>query len=199
MIVADGSAGGAVSSTYALTVLKTLQANVCARFFRIICSAFVSGTTTGTMLFSTMPIDSLYIGQAGTWTVQPGNTANTTAWLQSRRPSTAGGNTPFWLDNLAGTVTAIKASAGQLYNIQVSNTQAATACYIQLFNTATGSVTLGTTSPVSEYFVPASTTIQIPYGDIGNAYGTAISIASTTTDKGATGSASGVIVSGSFN
>lgn len=92
--------------------------------------------------------------------------------------------------DLAGTVQAIKASAGALYAVQVVNNQAATA-FIQIFDVAAGSVTLGTTNPDFEFQVPANQSVQIMLYD-GLPCGTAISVASTTTEKGASGSAAGV-------
>src|SRR5438270_50397 len=50
--------------------------------------------------------------QSGTWTMQPGNTANTTAWLTQRPASSASVIT-------TATTTAVKATSGTLRRIVV--------------------------------------------------------------------------------
>jgi hypothetical protein len=91
--------------------------------------------------------------QSGTWTVQPGNTANTTAWLTSQTPATSGGLTIKHLVSAATTnLTNVKASAGQLYGWCIFNTNAAVR-YVKLHNTA-GTPTAGT-AIVQTIAVPA--------------------------------------------
>lgn len=114
-------------------------------------------------------------------------------------PTPSGGATQFFFRNLNATVQSIKASAGTLYGLQISNTQAATACVVQVFNTASGGVTLGTTAPVMEIYVPGPGTVVVPIPPHGIAFGTALSIASTTTEFGSSGSAAGVVVSAQYN
>src|SRR5262249_19843122 len=92
----------------------------------------------------------------------------------------------------AATVTAVKGSAGVLYAIQVVNNQGATA-FIQIWDVASGSVVVGTTNPDLEFQVAANSDKQLMFYD-GVPFGTAISLASTTTEKGASGSAAGVQV-----
>lgn len=76
------------------------------------------------------------VSQSGTWTVQPGNTPNTTAWLVSNVPTTAGGSTDYHLVTAATTNAAnIKASAGQVYAVSVYN-NAGYPIYVKLHNTA---------------------------------------------------------------
>ncbi len=84
-----------------------------------------------------------------------------------------------------GTATSIKASAGQLYGYHLFNTTAAVA-YVQIFNVASGSVTLGTTTPDISIGIPASGGVTVNF-DKGIAFGTAISYACTTTRTGSTG------------
>lgn len=54
------------------------------RFFRLNVTGIVSGTTAGIVELFTIPSSTISAAiaasQSGTWTVQPGNTANTTAW-----------------------------------------------------------------------------------------------------------------------
>lgn len=94
--------------------------------------------------------------------------------------------------NLDETVTAIKASAGTLYALTVVNAQSAKA-FVQIFDAATGSVTLGTTSPDWEIEVPANDMRMLEIPAFGFPFGTAISIASTTAEKGSAGSSDGVM------
>jgi hypothetical protein len=91
------------------------------------------------------------------------------------------------------TVTAVKSSAGNIYGIQVLNGSAA-ACFVQIFDVATGSVTLGTTVPDMQVRVAANSYATIPVPAVGIEFGTAISIASTTGASGDTASAAGVDV-----
>lgn len=136
--------------------------------------------------------------QSGTWTVQPGNTANTTAWKVDgsavtqpvrQAPGTTGGCSVA-TGSIGATATAVKASAGQLYGLSIFNSNTSPV-YMQFFNTAVGSVTLGTTAPVKSIGIPAGAALV---RDIGNgiAFSTAITIAFTTTRAGATGPAATV-------
>lgn len=87
--------------------------------------------------------------------------------------------------SVGATATAIKASAGQLYGYHLFNTTAAVA-YVQIFNVAAASVTLGTTAPTFSIGIPASGGVTVNF-DKGIAFGTAISFACTTTRTGSSG------------
>lgn len=94
---------------------------------------------------------------------------------------TAGGATPYKLNSAASTnATSLKASAGQVYNIMCTNTNAA-ARYLKLYNKAS-SPTVGTDTPVQVYAIPGNTagagfTISFPVGLI---FTTGIAFATTT-------------------
>jgi len=62
-----------------------------ARYFRLNVTGISAGTTAGTIVFSTLPgaLQTLDVQQSGTWTVQPGNTANTTPWLVQSNQQTS--------------------------------------------------------------------------------------------------------------
>ncbi len=90
-----------------------------------------------------------------------------------------------------GALQYVKATPGTLYGVQIINTTAATQ-WVQLFDLATGSVTLGTTSPFLEVQVPASSMVQLQLPAIGVAFTTAICWASTTAERGSTTSPAGV-------
>ena len=104
-------------------------------------------------------------------------------------PATSGG-----LSVVSGTIgataTAIKASAGQLYGWYLFNSNA-TIVYCQIFNIASGSVSLGSSTPALSFGIPAGAAANI-LGAIGIAFGTAMSFAFTTTRSGSTGPASTV-------
>lgn len=92
---------------------------------------------------------------------------------------------------LANAVTAIKTTGGRLKALQVCNNQGA-AAYIQIFDVASGSVILGTTTPDWEGLVAATSQKEFAWPGKGLPFSTAISICATTTSKGATGSNAGV-------
>ena len=78
------------------------------------------------------------------------------------------------------TAVAVKASSGTVYMIEVDNTANAAITYVKLWDTAQGSVTVGTTAPVMIIPVAASAkiTLAVP---TGIAFATAITVASVTT------------------
>lgn len=127
--------------------------------------------------------------QSGTWTVQPGNTANTTAWLVSPRPATSGGLSIFRSIDLDETEEEIKATAGQLYGYYFANTNAA-ARYLKFYNATAANVTVGTTTPVLTFYLPPTTAGHVEFSH-GIAFSTAITAAATTgvadNDTGAPG------------
>lgn len=121
------------------------------------------------------------VSQSGTWTVQPGNTANTTAWLVSARPATSGGHSIYRLISAATTNAAsIKGSAGQVYGAIITNTNAAVR-YVKLYNKATAP-TVGTDIPVMTLAIPGNTAGagMVFSFENGIAFGTGIGSATTT-------------------
>ena len=72
--------------------------------------------------------------------------------------------------------TVVKATAGRLYSISVGNAQASIV-YLKLYNAA--SVTLGTTSPIQNIMIPASSTVTLPINDYGLFFSTGICFAVT--------------------
>lgn len=104
-------------------------------------------------------------------------------WV-SLAPAIANGESMFLANAMSTTVKAVKASAGQLYSYHCYN-PAAAATYIQIFNTASGSVVLGTTTPVLSLGIPAGGAGNLEWPN-GLAFSTAISAAATTTATGLT-------------
>lgn len=101
-------------------------------------------------------------------------------------PNAANGGSLHTTRGLVGTATAVKASAGVLYGLVVTNNHSS-ACFLQVFNVAAGSVTPGTTAPDLEIYVPATTTLSINLGPHGLTCGTAISMLASTARGGGTG------------
>lgn len=91
--------------------------------------------------------------QGGTWTVQPGNTPNTSAWLTQRPASSAA------VISTAAT-TAVKATSGTLRRITVT-TEVASAT-IKLFDLASASCT-GTPSTNAKAVLTLPATISNPF------------------------------------
>jgi len=100
---------------------------------------------------------------------------------------TSGGTTFFHDADLDETKVEVKATAGQLYWFHVMN-MSAVPLYLQIFDLAAASVTVGTTVPGMEFIIPTLATtngagfvLAIPNGI---AMGTGITIACTTDSEG---------------
>lgn len=158
----------------------------------------VSGTfwqaTQPVSLASTTITGTVAVTESGTWTVQPGNTANTTPWLSTNVPPTSGSQG--WSFNyqsaLAATKVQIKATAGTFGGyIMLTNPNTAET-YLQVFNKASASVTVGTTAPDFVLRIPglatASGTGVAANLELVNgvAMSTGITVAATTTATGST-------------
>ncbi len=73
--------------------------------------------------------------------------------------------------------TSIKASAGTVYNVLVSNTGASTR-YVKLYNKASAP-TVGTDIPVITISIPTNGTVQAEFGALGYRFATGIALAIT--------------------
>jgi hypothetical protein len=104
---------------------------------------------------------------------------------------------PYLDTALSSTVQSIKSSAGKLLQLNFYNPNASIV-WAQLFNVASGSVTLGTTTPVLSFPLPAEGWYDVPLPPSGMAFSTAISIAATTTAEGSSAPASAINVNGGF-
>lgn len=94
---------------------------------------------------------------------------------------------------LTNTAVAVKASAGNLYGLNCYNAGNATA-YLQLFDVASGSVTLGTTVPKLSFWVPANGSFDKEFDSEEKiAFLTAITVAATTTATGSSAPATGIL------
>jgi hypothetical protein len=111
---------------------------------------------------------------------------------------TAGGWTPLKLAALSNTAVAIKASAGQLGKVYCSNADATHWAYFQVFNVASGSVTVGTTASVP-YGIPPASSSGFTMGPVGDQYSTAISAAATSTATNGTAPTTAIDCTVSYN
>lgn len=150
--------------------------------------------TSGELQVDVLTMPTTAVSQSGTWTVQPGNTQNTTAWLTTPVPATSGGLSIFRTLDLDETEEEVKASAGQVYGCWFTNTATATR-WLKFYNATAANVTVGTTTPVITLGLPGNTSDDIAGvlmgGAHGIAFGTAITVAVTTgvadNDTGAPG------------
>jgi hypothetical protein len=113
--------------------------------------------------------------------------------------STAGGTSTYAAAGgtgnalLSTTVTAVKASAGNLYGVSFDNSAGTQKVYVQFFDVAAGSVTLGTTVPKFSLVVPAGGYRDNDFGPEEKVtFATAISVAATTTATGLTAPTTGL-------
>lgn len=111
---------------------------------------------------------------------------------------TANGWTPLKLAALTNTAVAIKASAGQLGKLYCYNPNA-TVAYIQVYNVASGSVTVGTTAALQSYGIPPTSASGFVSALVGDQYGTAMSVAATTTAGGGTAPSTAIDCDVSYN
>lgn len=111
------------------------------------------------------------------------------------------GTTGGWSSTMTAaltSVTAIKASPGQVGELYCYNPNSI-AAFVQVFNTASGSVTLGTTVPLRSYGIPPTAAGGVAMNVIGIQFSTAISYAATTTATGASLVSTGLTCNVSFN
>lgn len=100
------------------------------------------------------------------------------------------------------TVTAMKASAGYVYWLEVSNIDAVD-YFIQFFDLAVGDVTLGTTTPAISFLIPAGDgSTRGAFDRVFNPkmqFRTAITYAITTTVTGSTGPTTALVLNAGMN
>ena len=125
--------------------------------------------------------DGVDIGDVDVATIAAG--ANIIGDVGISGARTSGGTSFFYDNDLDETKIEVKATAGQIYWMHAINKRT-TPLYLQVFNKAAASVTVGTTVPDMEFIIPsqgdangAGFTLAIPNGI---AMGTGITVACTT-------------------
>lgn len=96
--------------------------------------------------------------------------------------STTGGASTLFDADGDNTAQACKTSAGSLYGLHIINSNVADA-YLQLFDLAVASVTVGTTTPKQSYIVPAQGAVEMVFS-VPLEFLTAITYSCTTTPTG---------------
>ena len=135
------------------------------------------GTASGSIRVE-LPTDGTGVvnaAESGTWTVQPGNTANTTAWLVKHQAGT-----PVLENALSTTVQTVTGSAGILDAYFCWNPNASVE-YVQIFDIS-GTVTLGTSTPKWSIGIPPTSGGNLSQMAIN--FANAIKVAATTTATG---------------
>jgi hypothetical protein len=123
----------------------------------------ISGTVpvSGTFWQATQPVSgTVNAAQSGTWTVQPGNTANTTAWKVDGSAVTQPVSGTFWqaTQPVSGTVSANASQTGT-WTVQPGNTANTTAWKVDgsaVTQPVSGTVGISGTVPVSGTFWQAT-------------------------------------------
>lgn len=136
--------------------------------------------------------NKMQASQAGTWTVMPGNTANTTPWLMNVSPSTSFGYSSIHqAKNTAGNtlLASVKASAGNINFVTISNAHASAPYFLKIYNKASAP-TLASDVPSLIFRVPPATIVTIPCRNLrlttGIAYAVTGGVADTDTTAIAT-------------
>ena len=153
-----------------------------------VVAALPAGTNAIGKLAANSGVD---IGDVDVTSISAGTNAIGNVGLIGR---TTGGLTIFRSIDLDESEEEVKATAGQVFTITAFNRTAAP-LYLKLYNATAANVTVGTTTPVMTFLVPANADSDgagfIHTTDIGYAFGTAISAAVTTgvadNDMGAPG------------
>jgi hypothetical protein len=167
----------------------------------------VSNDSTGQVAISGTPpvnlaqVNGVALGSPSAYGTSPGavNVPGVNAFVTnpisaSITPSTSStvALTPFHVIGSTSTFNTVKGSAGNLYGGQIFNPNN-TPCYLVFYNSA--APTIGTTSPVYVWGIQAGVTQTFSAGPLALAnFSTAITIAGTTTDGGATVCSTGMSV-----
>lgn len=134
-------------------------------------------STIGTVTTITNPVAAT---QSGTWTVQPGNTANTTPWLVTNSINNA--NAAHTECSALCANLVVKASAGYLYdfNIAADSTLSAAAWWVMIYD-ATAAPGDGAVTPAKCYALPSGSTSFTGAFSQGMKASTGITIGVSTT------------------
>lgn len=109
-----------------------------------------------------------------------------------------GGNqiVPFFDSDGDNTAQAVRTTSGYLHFLEVSNPNG-TDAFIQLFDAATGDVSVGTTTPALSLLVPANGAMDKHF-PVPMKFETAITYACTTTATGSGDPTTGLVVNAGY-
>lgn len=149
----------------------------------------VSGTGVQRVTIASDSTGVIGATQSGTWTVQPGNTQNSTAWLVTDVPATSGGWTVARIKSASGTnATNVKNAAGQIGGWFLYN-NTASAKFVHVYNSSS-TPTAGSGTPAFTIGVPANGGTNVEFGKgvaMGAGIGYTITGAITDTDTTSVG------------
>lgn len=185
---------------------NTILTNILTKLGAVVLgagAAVIGGVTqSGSWVLSA---GAAIIGRVGIDQTTPGTTnkvslgSDVITTLGSSTASTTGGTSTYAAIGgtgnalLTNSAVAAKASAGSVYGFDFVNTGTADA-YVQIFDVAQGSVTLGTTVPKMFKWVPAGGAWSDTFPDEAKiSFATAITVAATTTPTGSTAPATGIL------
>ena len=126
---------------------------------------------------TTQPVSGTVTANIGTGSIAAGTNAIGDVGQQYRANATGAGTVTNINCPATPAVQTIKASAGRLIGIYLTNTNASTR-WLKVWNTASGSITLGTTAALFQVPLPQNQPVYIAF-EGGIAMGTAINIAIT--------------------
>lgn len=95
--------------------------------------------------------------QSGTWTVQPGNTANTTPWLVTDTPATSGGLSQSHVTSAASNNKTAVKASAGQLYMISAQNVNAAARYLKVFDKTSANVTAGTTAADYQFTIPGNT------------------------------------------
>lgn len=106
--------------------------------------------------------------------------------------ATVTGLTTSKIDAQSTTVTAVKAGSGRVYGYHIFNVNTADS-FLHFYDISSGSVTVGTSARTRTLWIPAGGAIDTVF-TVPLTFGTAISIAATTTITGSSAITTGLLV-----
>lgn len=112
--------------------------------------------------------------------------------------ATTGGWTPKLLNALTNTAVAVKTGAAQVGGLQCYNPNSAQV-YVQVYNIASGSVTVGTSTPTLSIPIGPTATGGLTLSVVGFQFSTAVAVAATTTATGGTAPSTAIDCNMAYN
>jgi hypothetical protein len=180
--------GGSVAGGTNFTVLTVKAASVAAAATD---TSLVVQPLVGSHVMNTAAAGTQLVGIVGNAAATLDSAINTGAastnavWTEHAPASPAAAACTPKFVNASGAAVNLKATAGNLYGVVLTNSAAAVT-FAEFFNTS-GTPVLGTTAVVMAFAIPASATLTIPIGAFALMnFSTGIGFAATTVENGTT-------------